>query len=164
MDSLLIQFRNNDTGHDDVHVSIEGYSRTTDSYYLALDRSLLAAEESADKVRQVLVRLLERWIEALAQATPTRSVYLPFDFSDQYTGCFQCRPDGEFIEVVPGWSNREGWSVCPSDPGDYFFGITDFKNDARGPIRLPRDEFLQRIRESIADTKSQLSGAQESSG
>src|SRR5437667_2823768 len=117
MESLLIQFRDNDTAHDDLHVWIEGYSRTTDSYYLALDRGMLAGEESAEKVRRVLVQLLQRWLEALAQTTPARPVYLPFDFSDQYTGCFQCRPDGESIEIVPGWSSREGWSFWPSDPG-----------------------------------------------
>jgi hypothetical protein len=157
MESLLIQFRDNHTAHDDLHVWIEGYSRTTDSYYLALDRAMLADEESADKVRHVLIQLLQRWTEALAQATPTRPVYLPFDFSDEYTGCFQCRPDGEFIEIVPGWSTREGWSVWPSDPGDYFFGITDFKSDALALIRLPREELLRRIGKSIADTESQLS-------
>jgi len=156
MESLLIQFRDNDTAHDDLHVWIEGYSRTTDSYYLALDRAMLAGEESADKVRRVLVRLLERWLEALAQTTPARPIYLPFDFSDQYTGCFQCRPDGESIEIVPGCSSREGWSFWPSDPGAYFFDITDFRSDAPGPIRLPREEFLRRIRESIADTESQF--------
>jgi hypothetical protein len=164
MDPLLIQFRDNDGGHDDLHLWIEGYSRTTDSYYLALDRAMLAGDESADKVRRVLIRLLQRWTDALAQATATRPVYLPYDFSDQYTGCLQCRPEGECIEIVPGWSNREGWGVWPSDPGDYFFGITDFRNDAPAPIGLPREEFVRRIRESIAYAESQLSTAGESSG
>jgi hypothetical protein len=163
MDSLLIQFRNNDTAHDDLHMWIEGYSRTTDSYYLALDGAMLAGDESPDKARRVLIRLLQRWVEALAQATSTRPAYLPFDFSDQYTGCLQCRPDGDFIEIVPGISNREGWGFWPSDPGDYFFGITDFRSDAPAPIRLAREEFLRRIRESIADAESQLSAAHESS-
>lgn len=163
MESLLIHFRDNDTAHDDLHVWIEGYSRPTDSYYFALDPSMLAGDESADKVRRVLVQLLKHWMVALAEATSTRPVYLPFDFSDQYTGCFQCRPDGEFIEIAPGWSGREGWSFAPSDPGDYFFGITDFKSDAPAPIRLPREEFLRRIRESIADAESQLPRTHESS-
>jgi hypothetical protein len=156
MESLLIRFRDNDTAHNDLHVWIEGYSRVTDSYYFALDPSMLAGDESAAKVRRVLIQLLQQWIEALAQATPARAVYLPFDFSDEYTGCFQCRPDGDVIGILPGWSGREGWSFTPSDPGDYFFGVTDFRSDAHAPIRLPREEFLRRIRESIADAESQL--------
>jgi len=163
MESLLIQFRDNDTGHDDLHVWIEGYSRATDSYYFALDHSMLACDESPDKVRRVLIQLLQYWIEALSKSTPTRPVYLPFDFSDECTGCFQCRPDGEFIEVLPGWSHREGWSFAPSNPGDYFFGVTDFKSDAPAPIRLPREEFTGRLRKSIADAESQLPRAHESS-
>src|ERR1044071_2843690 len=162
MDSLLIEFRDNGTAHDDLHRSLDGYARTTDSYYLAIDPSMLPHQESADKVRRVLIRLLQRWTEVLSQATPTQPVYLPFDFSDQYTGCLSCRPDGEFVEIVPGTSSREGWNVGPSDPGDYFFGITDFCPDAPAPVRLSREEFLRRIRESIADTESQLSKSHDS--
>jgi hypothetical protein len=156
MDSLLIQFRDNGTAHDDLHVWIEGYSRTMDSYYLALDPVMFAGQESADKVRLVLIRLLQRWMETLEQATPTRPVYLPFDFSDQYTGCFECRPDGDSLEIFPGTSSRKGYSVAPSDPSDYFFGITDFRRDAPSPLRLPKVEFLRRIRESVTDTESQI--------
>jgi len=163
MDSLLIQYRDIKTAHDDLHVWIEGYSRTADSYYLALDRAMLANDESANKVRRVLIRLLQRWMDALPQAAPTQPVYLPFDFSDEYTGCFQCTPNGEFIDIIPGWSSREGWSFGPSDPSDYFFSITDFKSDAPAPIRLRKEEFLQRIQESITDTEAQLSTHYESS-
>jgi hypothetical protein len=162
MDSLLLQFRHNGTAHDDLHLNLNGYVRATDSYYLAIDPSMFPGQESADKVRRVLIRLLQRWIEALSQATPTRPVYLPFDFSDQYTGCLSCRPDGEFVEILPGTSSREGHNVAPSDPDDYFFGITDFSPDAPAPFRLSIGEFLQRIRESIADTESQLSSTHES--
>jgi hypothetical protein len=156
LESLLIQFRDNDTAHDDLHVCIEGYSRVADSYYFALDPSMLPGDESPNKVRRVLIQLLQRWTDALAKATATQLVYLPFDFSDQYTGCFQCRPNDDYIEILPGWSHREGWSLPPSDPGEYLFGITDFKFDAAAPVKLPRDEFLRRIRESIADAESQL--------
>ena len=156
MDSLLIKFRDNGTAHDDLHLWLEGYSRTADSYYLAIDPSMLPRQESADKVRRVLVRLLQRWMEVLPQATPTKPVYLPFDFSDQYTGCLSCKHADEFVEIVPGISSREGWNVGPSDPDDYFFGITDFRSDAPAPLRLSREELLRRIQESIADTESQL--------
>jgi hypothetical protein len=158
MDSLLMQFRDNKRFHDDLHLWLEGYSCVADSYYLAFDGELLPGDKSANKVRRVLIRLLGRWSEALAQATSTQPAYLPYDFSDQYTGCFQCRPDGDAIDIVPGSSNREGWSLLPSNPGDYFFGVTDFQRDAPSPIRLTREEFVRRIRESIADAEAQLAG------
>lgn len=152
----LIDFRDNSTAHDDLHICIEGYSRIADSYYLALDRGLLGEDESVRKVRLVLIRLLEHWIEALTLATPVRPAYLPYEFADEYTGCFQCRPDGEVIQIVPGFSRREGWSFYPSQPGDYVFAVSDFQTDTPTPIILTRANFMKRIQESIEATRFQL--------
>lgn len=162
MDPQLIQFRDNGTAHRNLHISLEDYFRLADSYYLAIDSALLPDDETADRVRHVLIRLLQRWTDAVEKATPTQPAYLPFDFSDQYTGCFQCRPDGDTIEIVAGTSLREAWRVVPSDPGDYLFGITDFRPDATSLVRLPKAEFLRQIQESIADAESQLSTNHES--
>jgi hypothetical protein len=160
MEPLLIQYRDNHTMHDDIHVCFEAFSLTADSYWLAAESDILPRDESADKVRHVLIQLLQNWLNALTQATPARPAYLPFDFSDEYTGCFRCTPDGEFIEVVPGFSQWAGYAVSTSNPGDYFFGITDFKSTS-APIRLPKDEFLGRIQDAIANAESQLSGAHQ---
>lgn len=153
---LLIEFRDNSTAHDDLHVWIEGYSRIADSYYFALDRGILGEDESAGKVRQVLIRLLEHWLEALTLATPVRPAYLPYEFADEYSGCFQCRPYGEHIEIAPGFSRREGWSFYPSHPGDYVFAVSDFQKDTPTPITLARADFVKRIQESIEATRFQL--------
>jgi hypothetical protein len=156
MDDLLLQFRDNGKAHDDLHLWLEGYSRTADSYYLALDPEFRPSDETPDKVRHVLLRLLESWMSALPQATGAHPAYLPYDFSDEYTGYLCCRPEDGFIDVAPGWSNRAGWSVCPSNPGDYFFGITDFHRDAPSPLRLAQDELLRQINDSIVEIKTQL--------
>ena len=157
MNPLLIQYRDNGTAHEDLLVRLREYVRLADSYYLAIDSSCLPDDESANKTRRVLIRLLQCWVNGLGDATPTRPVCLPFDFSDQYTGCFQCRPDGDTFEIVAGTSLREAWRVLPSDPGDYLFSITDFRPDASTLIRLPKSEFMHRVQESIADAESQLS-------
>ena len=81
MDSLLIKFRDNGTAHDDLHLWLEGYARTTDSYYLAINPSMLPRQESADKARRVLIRLLQRWTEVLPQATPTATIGQHPDYS-----------------------------------------------------------------------------------
>lgn len=150
MNPLLVEFLDNGRGHDDLHIWIEGYSRTMDSYYLALDETIRPSDKSADKVRRVLAELLRRWISAVERSTPSQPAFLPYDFSDECTGCFLCRPLGEFLDLAPGTSDREGWSVSPSDPGDYFFTITDFKPATQDPIRLTRTEFVQRVQRSIA--------------
>jgi hypothetical protein len=163
MDSLLIQFRDNERRHDDLHMWIEGYSRTMDSYYLAFDSALLAGDESADKVRRVLIRLLQRWGEALAQATPTRTVYLPFDFSDEYTGCSSVPTIRRLHRDCSRHFEPRGLETLAERSRRLLFGITDFHHDALAPVRRPSAEFLRRIQESIADTESQLSTTHESS-
>jgi hypothetical protein len=159
---LLLKFRDNRSGHDDIHLWLDGYSRVADSYYLAIDPELDPEDESVDKIRRVLVRLLGQCVKAIDRATREQPAYLPFDFSDQYTGCLRCRPDGEEIEITAGWSRREGWSVSPSEPGDYFFEVTDFSPDSSSTIRLRRDAFLARLDESIRDTE--LQRAEKSEG
>jgi len=156
MNPLLIEFRDLGTGHDDLLLWLEGYSRLADSYYLAIDPAMLPKQESPNKSRLVLSLLLEKWQEAIQQAKQLQSVFLPYDFSDEYTGCLSCKVDGELIEIIPGFSNREGWNVGPSNPNDYFFSITDFRPDLPKPIKLTKAEFLKRIQESIACAKSQL--------
>jgi hypothetical protein len=162
MPPLLIEFRDNGTGHEDLHIWLEGYSCTADSYYLAIDPSIQPKEASINKVRRVLISLLEHWLGALRRASPAHPVYLPFDFSDQYTGCFFCKPDGEFFEVVPGTSSREGWNVGPGNPEDYFFSISDFRPDSPEGFRFTSLEFFGRILESIADARIKLQRSQAS--
>jgi hypothetical protein len=157
MNSLLIEFRDLGTGHNDLHLWLEGYSRVADSYYLAIDPAILPKQETPKKALLVLTLLLEKWQEALQKAAQSQTIFLPYDFSDEYTGCLSCKIDGVLIEIVPGFSNREGWSIGPSNPSDYFFNITDFRPDAPKPIRLSKADFLNRIQESIADTKLKLS-------
>jgi hypothetical protein len=91
-------------------------------------------------------------------------VYLPCDFSDEYVGCLRCRPGGDVLEVVPGMSRNAGWNIVPGNPSDYVFGAVDFQPDVSAPIRMARVEFVRRIRESIADTESQLTTTDGSEG
>ena len=56
-----------------------------DSYYLAADRGLLPDREDVEKVKALLRRLLEQWLSGLSGMIDGGSVFLPYDFSDQYT-------------------------------------------------------------------------------
>ena len=54
-------------------------------------------------------------------------MYLPFDFSDEYTGCLRCERKEDRFVIVDGFSLQEGWSVNPSDISDYIYNIRDFQ-------------------------------------
>ena len=81
--NLSLRFEDNGTGHNDIILQLGEQSWVCDSYYFALDQELMPGHEDARKIRTVLHRLLERWLEALQNMSDGGSVFLPYDFSDQ---------------------------------------------------------------------------------
>ena len=147
MSRLLIQYRSNKSAHEDIYLSIDSKSRVSDSYYLAEDNS-------DKKTEDVLVCLLEQWLKALGQATNGKPTFLPYDFSDQYTGCLKCVLEGDTFQIQIGWSSREGWSVSPSNPADFFHDAEDFHANESSIIKISRKDFRRQIEDSIAHAKS----------
>src|SRR5215470_16626877 len=113
-----LRFEDNGTAHDDLVLRFGGESWVCDSYYLALDRELLPDREDADKVRAVLRRLLEQWLFAVENLPDNGTAYLPYDFSDQYTGWLACHRSDAQVAVSRGWAEEEGWSLSPSVVGN----------------------------------------------
>ena len=148
---LSLRFEDNDTAHDDLVLRFAGQSWVCDAYYLALDQGLFPEREDADKVRAVLLRLLERWLSAAENVIDGGTVYLPYDFSDQYTGWLRCQRSGGVADVCRGWAEVEGWSFFPSAVGEYLTQLPGFRPD--GPaVQVPLTELVQSIRESMAES------------
>src|SRR5688500_6083286 len=142
---LSLEFKDNDTAHDDRILRFAGQSWVCDSYYLALDRELLPDREDADKDRAVLRRLLEQWRSAVENVPDGGRVYLPYDFSDQYTGWLRCQRSGSVMDVCRGWAEVEGWSFFPSAVGEYLTDLHGFRPD--GPsVHAPVAEVVQAVR------------------
>ena len=115
---LSLRYEDNDTAHDDLILQFSGERWVCDSYYLALDRNLLHGREDADKVRAVLRRLLEQWLAAVERLPDGGTAYLPYDFSDQYTGWLECQRSAGEVTVSRGFAEVEGGSFFPSAAGD----------------------------------------------
>jgi hypothetical protein len=146
---LSLRFVDNDTGHDDLILRFAGEQWVCDSYYLALDRGLLPDREDPEKIRAVLRRLLEQWLAVAEQLSDGGAAYLPYDFSDQYTGWLACRRAGGEVEVSRGWAEVEGWSFFPSDAGDLSERPRGFRVD--GPTaRCMSSELTEAIQASLA--------------
>jgi hypothetical protein len=146
---LSLRFENNHTGHDDLVLQFAGERWVCDTYYLALDSELLPDREDADKVQSVLRRLLEQWLAAIDQLSEGNTAYLPYDFSDQYTGWLECQRSGGEVAVSRGWADVEGWSFFPSVAGDLFKRPRGFRVD--GPTVLCNPlELVEAVRKSLA--------------
>lgn len=108
------RFIDNDTLHNDLVLKIGDAPFVVDSYYLALNQQLMPDQEDATKVRAVLRRLLTRWADGVVALSDKGCVYLPYEFSDQFTRWIICRRDGERVLISRGYSTLEGWRLAPS--------------------------------------------------
>ena len=147
--NLSLRFDDNGTMHDDIVLRFGEQSWVCDSYYLALDRELLPEKEDAEKVKVVLRRLLELWLEAIqSMLSEGDTVFLPYDFSDQYTGWLSCQLSGSDVLVSRGWANVEGYSIYPSKVGEHISNLSGFHLD--GPtVRATIEELVAAVRSSL---------------
>jgi hypothetical protein len=110
-----LSFLDNGTLHGDLVLLLDHFERRCDSFYLAHDNNLLPEERDAEKVRLVLVRLLEEWRQAVAVLGAGEVTYLPYEFDDQATGWLHVSAfDDDDVEVLPVCSALEGWAFSPT--------------------------------------------------
>lgn len=149
---VSLVFTDNGSLHDDLVLSIGGRDFVCDTYYLALDQGVSADREDVGKIRMVLARLMEQWLDALKVLRDGRVVYLPFDFSDQSTGWLACERTANEVEISRGWALLEGWAIMPSALGDMSVMPSGFRVD--GPtVHATLVELVESVRHSLALVK-----------
>ena len=147
---LSIVFDDNHTGHDALVVDLHGNRLRCDSYYFAIDRHVAPAARDGAKVRLVLRLLLQRWIATLTALPDGGLTYLPFDYSDEYTGAIECRRRGDDVDVRAGWTPVAGWSHAPSDIEPFEKRVAIFHPDEVWPTRsCSLAELVADIRASV---------------
>ncbi|HEY3243624.1 MAG TPA: hypothetical protein VGM03_09755 [Phycisphaerae bacterium] len=146
--TFSLRFIDNGRAHDDLVLRLGKREWICDSYYLMIDQGLLADRNDFQKVRIVLERLLQQWLNTVPELADAQTAYLPYDFSDQYTGWIRCRCSGESLEITPGSSMIEAWRILPSDIGQLLLDLPDFRSTDE-TIIMARNEFLQLITDSL---------------
>ena len=148
---LSLEYRRNGTGHGDLILSFAGNSWLADSYYLALDDSVPLNRDSdgVAHVRTILRRLIDQWVAAADRLASPGTIYLPYDFSDQYTAWLRCIRAQDEVSVCWGWSDFEGWQRWPSDMADIMTSLTGFR--PKGPeLRVPYVELVEAVHAVLA--------------
>ena len=142
-------FKDNGSMHGDLVLSIGGTDIVCDTYYLALDQQGASELSDAGRVRVNLAMLLRQWLQALSEISDGGTVYLPYDFSDEYTGWLACQRSGLEVSVSVGWALVEGWALMPPSQGDIMTTPKGFRVD--GPIvRAMLMDFVESVRGSLA--------------
>lgn len=129
-------------------VSLGDEKRFGDLYYLGLDSG-----EGEPEVRPEvgLRRLLQSWIDVIAEAEDGARLCLPFDFSDETTRWIHCRRVSSDLHAYFGWAPVEGWSFSPTDFRRYLSGPPGFQPDEHGAVhRIYIPCFLAGIRSAMA--------------
>ena len=149
-----------DDFYKDLVVKVKGrdFIKKFDSFYLENDSecdeykndSYPEKLEGIKKVKAVLVQLLKYWLENVNTLENNENCYLPIDFSDEHTGCFQVKREGESFILFYGSSSKEGWSIPPSSPGDFSKEVIDFKKDENfKELTVTRSALILSIKEMI---------------
>ena len=148
---LSLSFEGNHTSHRDIVLRFAGQQWVCDSYYLAIDQNFLGGIEDDRKVRAVLRRLHEQWLEALQHLDGGDVAYLPYDLSDQYSAWLRCTRTPTGYSIVRGWSPVEGHSFSPSAVGALLHSLEGFRVD--GPaLEVAAADLLKAIQSSAART------------
>ena len=122
---LRLTFDDQGTRHGDILLECGDYARHVDSYYFGLDPAVRDQPEGR-RVRASLEQLLDQWLVAVRDAAPDQSVFLPFEFADEYTGWLRVTVEGDRVRCRPGWSAISGHAVYPTKIGPHLSHVADF--------------------------------------
>ncbi len=130
---------NNKGGHEDLMFEIPGLigQQKFDTYYFAL---AILPKNGINEIKNAVAELIASWNKKQAELKSGETIYLPIDFSDQYTGCLKVEKKNN-LTLTYGFSRREGWSVDPINPNKYFESITDFESENKKSLTVGQSEF-----------------------
>ncbi len=151
---LNIKIVENDKGgHEDLIFEIPNLisQQKFDTYYFAL---AIEPKNGLKEIRKTVAELLESWNKKQTELKNRDTIYLPIDFSDQYTGCLKVEKEND-LNLTYGFSRKEGWSVGPINPSEYFESITDFESENNKSLIVRQSDFENCLTELIENLKSE---------
>jgi hypothetical protein len=139
-------------GHKDLLFSIPNLMGDTefDTYYFCL---AVEPVENIDDIKNAVSQLLQFWIDKVSESKEGETIFLPIDFSDQYTGCLKIQNQDAQLVLTYGCSRREGWAVDPLNPGNYYREITDFEADSEKQMTVDPSVFISTLSRQMSKLK-----------
>ena len=121
-----------------------------DTYYFSFADEPL---ETIGDIKKAVSRLLQFWHNKISESKNGEIIFLPIDFSDQYTGCLKVQnQDGQLV-LTYGFSRREGYAVDPLNPENYYKEITDFEADSEKHLTVNHSIFISTLDKQIRKLK-----------
>ena len=132
-------------GNNQIAVTVGDESRTGECYYLGLHPNSIGSDFNP---RRGVELLLGQWLRLLTDLRDEEQLFLPFDFSDEFTRWLTVRRSGCDATIVIGWSTIEGWAISLEDFSDLAHGLPGFIPD--DPL-TPQTFYLPRV---LSDLRS----------
>ena len=109
-----------------IEVCVGTESRAGESYYLGLQPN---SEKHEFRPMDGTIQLVSEWIRLLTDLSDGQQLFLPFDFSDEYTRWLTLHREGRDVTIVFGWATAEGWAISPLDLSQYAHSLPGFMPD-----------------------------------
>lgn len=122
---IYIELDTGSDGHSDLIVELPKMKMNEkfDSYYFQVECEPFEITD----IKQAISNLIEYWKNKILAMKPAEQIYLPIDFSDEYVGCFRLEIVNGKIDMQYGFSRMKGFGISPSNPGDFYKSVEDFK-------------------------------------
>lgn len=109
-----------------IEVRVGTESRAGESYYLGLQPN---REHDDFRPASGTLQLVTEWIRLLCELPDGEQLFLPFDFSDEFTRWLHVDRKGRDVTIVFGWATVEGWAISASDLTEHAHGLSGFMPD-----------------------------------
>ena len=135
---------NGQGGHRDLLFCIPDLidDKEFDIYYFSL---AVEPVETIGDIKIAVSRLLQFWHNKVSESQNGETIFLPIDFSDEYTGCLKVRHQDDQLVLTYGFSRREGYTVNPLNPEDYYKQITDFEAGSEKYLIVSQSVFISTL-------------------
>ena len=121
-----------------------------DTYYFAL---AIEPKDGIKEIKNAVAELIASWNKKQTEMENGQVIYLPIDFSEEYTGCLRVEKKND-LNLTYGFSRREGWSVDPINPTEYYESISDFDSESDKSLTVKQSEFEKCLTELTEKLKS----------
>jgi hypothetical protein len=153
-DLIHIKIIDNDRGgHGDILFQISGLTdqRMFDSYFF-----ILAMEQNrkVDKLPMGVAKLFQYWREKALMMRENDTIFLPIDFSDEYTGCVKLSKFNNTFNLTYGSSRIMGLNVNPLDPENFYKDVKDFEADSNKYVVVLQKDFINSLDTIIDELKN----------
>ena len=143
---------NNKGGHNDLLFSIPDLigDKEFDTYYFCL---AVEPVETIDDIKNAVSQLIQFWYNKVSESKNGETIFLPIDFSDQYTGCLKVQnQDGQLV-LTYGFSRREGYTIDPLNPENYYKEVNDFEVNPEKYMIVDHSAFISTLDKQIRKLK-----------